>query len=77
MTEEIKTFKFRVEMTCNGCLEAVKRSLNKNLGPDKLVSVVGDLEEQSVTVQTKGPEDEQQVLALVSKAGKKTELFTS
>ena len=71
---EMKTFKFRVEMTCNACLEAVKRSLNRSLG-EKLVSVTGDLQEQSVIVQTKGPEDEQQVLALVSKAGKKTELF--
>ena len=72
---EVKTFKFRVEMTCNACLEAVKRSLNRSLGPEKLVSVTGDLQEQSVVVQTKGPEDEQQVLNLVAKAGKKTELF--
>lgn len=33
-------------MTCNGCLDAVKRSLNKNLGPDKIKSIEGDLNEQ-------------------------------
>ena len=32
-------------MTCDGCLNAVKRSLNKNLG-SKILSIEGDLNEQ-------------------------------
>ena len=35
----------QVAMTCNACLEAVKRSLNKSLG-SRLLSVDGDLQEQ-------------------------------
>lgn len=32
-------------MTCNACLEAVKRSLNKSLG-SRIISIEGNLEEQ-------------------------------
>jgi len=74
MSEE-KTYKFKVAMTCNGCLDAVKRSLNKNLGPDKIKSIEGDLKEQSVTVKTTGPESEGEVLEIVKKAGKDCHVF--
>jgi copper chaperone CopZ len=36
-------------MTCDGCLNAVKRSLNKNLGP-KIISIEGDLTEQVIII---------------------------
>ncbi|CAG2164744.1 unnamed protein product [Oppiella nova] len=46
---DLKTYKFTVEMTCEGCVNAVKRCLTKAFG-DRLSSVDTDLSSKSVVV---------------------------
>ena len=49
MSNETKTFRFKVDMTCEGCVNSVKRCLQKALG-DRLKSVDTDLTTKTVTL---------------------------
>lgn len=60
-------YKFKVEMTCSGCSNAVTRSLTKSTDID---SFVVSLESQTVTVDSSLPADK--VLEIVRKTGKPT-----
>jgi len=54
-----KKFEYHVEMTCEGCVGAVKRILDRHIGkgvdtyevdlPMKLVTIRGTLEEEAMT----------------------------
>lgn len=65
-----KTFDFRVSMTCEACVNAVKRSLTKTYGAE-LVNVDVDLGKQLVQVTLSNPEyTYDQVEQAVAKCGK-------
>ena len=69
------TFRFKVDMTCDGCVNSVKRCLQKALA-DKLVSVDTDLTTKEVTVvvntsQQKLTADD--IFATLQKTGKSVE----
>jgi len=68
MTEVV----LKVAMTCEGCVGAVSRVLNKTEGVE---SVDISLEDQ--TVKVKGTLNPQELVEIVSKTGKKTELMSS
>jgi len=66
-------YKFKVDITCEGCVNALKKSLTKTFG-EKLVAVNADVQTQLVSVSINNhssqplPYDE--VFAAVAKAGK-------
>eukprot|EP00249_Psilotum_nudum_P006885 c20135_g2_i1 orf=180-395(+) len=69
---DTQTVNLKVAMTCQGCVGAVKRVLDKTAGVE---SYDINLEEQKVTVKGKlKPED---VLNTVSKTGKATSYWAS
>ncbi|TPP59489.1 Heavy metal-associated domain HMA-containing protein [Fasciola gigantica] len=61
------TYKFNMEMACEGCANAAKNVLKK-LG-DKIQSVETDVASQTVTVETELPQDE--ILKTLEKTQKK------
>ncbi|CAN6452431.1 unnamed protein product [Victoria cruziana] len=65
-----QTVVLKVGMSCEGCVGAVKRVLNKMQGVE---SYDVDLKEQKVTV--KGNVEPDAVLQTVSKTGKKTSFW--
>lgn len=62
-------FEFGVEMTCEACVNAVKRSLTKTYG-DQLESVDADLVAKRVKVALKGEQSYEQVYQALQKCGK-------
>jgi len=66
-----KTFEFHVEMTCEGCVNAVKRILEKHKGQG-VEDYQIDLSAQKVTIQ--GTLDEEAMTAIIGKCGKDVEL---
>ncbi|XP_078433781.1 copper transport protein ATX1-like [Wolffia australiana] len=66
-----ETVVLRVKMSCQGCVGAVKRVLEKMEGVE---SFDINLDEQKVIV--KGSVKSEEVLKTVSKSGKNTELWT-
>lgn len=64
----------KVEMTCGACENAVRNSINKNLG-DEVQNLHIDLASQLVKIELKSNKyTKEQVLEIVSKCGKKVEL---
>ncbi|XP_054163462.1 copper transport protein ATOX1-like [Oppia nitens] len=68
----VKTYKFKVEMTCESCANAVKRCLTKAFG-DQLKQVDTDVATQAVVVHLDNSGQQftdDQVLEAVKKSGK-------
>jgi copper chaperone CopZ len=68
---------FRVEMTCGGCVNAVRNSLRKTLG-EQMADLQIDLAARKVSVElvVRSDLNEEQVLELLSKCGKPCKLWT-
>lgn len=65
----------KVEMTCSSCENAVRNSINKNLG-DELQSLDIDLANKLVKIGLKSNKfSKEQVVEIVSKCGKKVDLI--
>lgn len=65
-------YQFKVDLPCDGCVNAVKRSLNKTYGTE-LANVDADLKTQlvKITISRNGePYSYDQVYDALSKAGK-------
>ncbi|RWS01037.1 hypothetical protein B4U79_00131, partial [Dinothrombium tinctorium] len=57
-----KTYNFKVEITCDGCVNAIKRSLSKSLG-DKLKNVDANVETKAVAVTVHYPDESSELTA--------------
>ncbi|KAJ1992137.1 Cytosolic copper metallochaperone [Coemansia spiralis] len=66
----MKTFYFKVAMSCGGCSRAIKNALEKN--KDKVESFTVSLEDKIVAV-TAGDDDYEIVKSILTKTGKTTE----
>uniref|UniRef100_T1KDU9 Uncharacterized protein n=1 Tax=Tetranychus urticae TaxID=32264 RepID=T1KDU9_TETUR len=62
-------FKFNAEITCEGCVNAIKRSLDRSLG-DKLLNLESNVPEKSVTLTVDDSVTQQQCLDALQKSGK-------
>lgn len=62
-------YQFKVDMPCEGCVNAIKRSLNKTYG-DQLVAVDTDLSTQLVKVSLNKEYTYEQVYEALAKTGK-------
>lgn len=66
-----KSYEFKVEITCEGCVNALKNSLTKTYG-DRLVNVDANVQTRHVVVTIKGDPlpSYEEVTEAVKKTGK-------
>ena len=62
-------FNFNAEITCEGCVNAIKRSLDRSLG-EKLLNFEASVPDRKVTLTVDDSLTQQQCLEALQKSGK-------